>query len=434
MEIVLILFVFIAILLFVIWRPLFKQDKNQKNAELVSTTQKGIRDQTNIDLYHEHKAEIEKDFSDGAIDEENYQYLLAELDNSLLQDITTAEKNPAIATNTKQFSVLWPISLSLFIVAFSVALYLKQGTLEALMTTPAAAHANQQEQMSAEQQEQSRQEQMLVYIEKMQQHLKDNPEDSEAWYNLGQTFVGAGEFDFAITAFEQVIRVEGEHADLLGAIAQASYYKNNQQIDAQVQTLIDRALALDINDPSTNILLGMHNFIAQKYQSAIDYWQRVIDAKKQGVNIAALQEAVTEAKNRLGMSGNEMEGEQSAPQVAAGPQLKVSVSLSDEILTQLAQEEDKVVFVYATPTDGKRMPLAAMKLMASDLPKVVTLSDSNAMSAQSNLSSVGKVHIYAIVSKQGGAGIKPGDYKAEVHNIAVDNTDTISLVINSLVE
>lgn len=434
MEIVLILFAFIAILFIVIWRPLFKQDKNQKNAELIATSQKGIRDQTNIDLYHEHKAEIEKDFSDGAIDEENYQYLLAELDNTLLQDITAAEKTLPTPTNTKPFSVLWPISLSLFIIAFSVALYLKQGTLEILMTTPTAAHANQAGQMTAEQQEQNRQAQMLEYIEKMQQHLKDNPDDSEAWYNLGQTFVGAGEFDFAITAFEQVIRVEGEHADVLGAIAQASYYKNNQQIDAHVQTLIDRALALDINDPSTNILLGMHHFIAQKYQTAIEYWQRVIDANKQGVNIAALQEAVTEAKNRLGMSTNATADEQSATPAAAGPQLKVSVSLSDEILAQLAQDEDKVVFVYATPTDGQRMPLAALKLMASDLPKVVTLSDSNAMSAQSNLSSVGKVHIYAIVSKQGGAGINPGDYKAEVHNIAVDNTDTINLVINSLVE
>ena len=201
-----------------------------------------------------------------------------------------------------------------------------------------------------------------------------------------------------------------------------------------VQTLIDKALALDINDPSTNILLGMHNFIAQEYQQAIKYWQRVIDAGKQGVNVVALQEAVSEAKNRLGMPTNPMEGEQVSSQGAVGPQLKVNVSLSADITTQLAQGEDKVVFVYAIPTDGKRMPLAAMKLMASDLPKVVTLSDSNAMSPQSNLSSVSKVHIYAIVSKQGGAGIKPGDFKAEIFNISVDSTDAINLVVDRLVE
>jgi len=427
MNIVLIVFAFVALLLFVVWMPFFKRSANKTEND---GEKQNLRDETNVVLYKEHKAEIEKDFSDGAIDEESYQYLLAELDNSLLQDIAAAEKKPDFSTNPKTLNVLWPISLSFFIVAFTMAIYIKQGTLETIMTTPIASHANGQEQQSAEKE----QEQMLVYIKNLQQHLEENPDDSKAWYNLGQTFVSAGEFDFAIAAFEQVIRIEGEHADLVGAIAQASYYRNNQQIDEQVQTLIDKALALDINDPSTNILLGMHNFIAQKYPKAIVYWQRVIDANKQGVNIAALQEAVSEAKNRLGMSTGTMESEQTSPQVPVGPQLKVNVSLSADIAAQLAQGEDKVVFVYAIPTDGRRMPLAAMKIMASDLPKVVTLSDSNAMSPQSNLSSVSKVNIYAIVSKQGGAGIKPGDFKAEVNNISVDSTDTITLVIDSLVE
>jgi len=436
MEIVLILLVFIVILLLVIWRPFLKQEKNQKNAELVATTQKNVREQTNIDLYHEHKAEIEKDFNDGAIDEENYQYLLIELDNSLLQDIESSKQNAILPNTEKPFSVIWPVTLSFFIVAFSVALYLKQGTLGVLMTEPTASRDNQQEQMSAEQQEQNRQAQMLAYVEKMQQHLEENPDDSEAWYNLGQTFVGAGEFDFAIAAFKQVIRIEGEHADLIGAIAQASYYRNNQQIDVQVQTLIDKALALDINDPSTNILLGMHNFSAQEYQQAIGYWQRIIDANKPNVNIAALQEAIVEAKNRLGISSSEQALSQAtvSPQAIAGPQLKLNISLSASVAEKLAQGEDKTVFVYAIPTDGQRMPLAALKLVASDLPKVVILSDSNAMSAQSNLSSVSKVHIYAIVSKQGGAGIKSGDFKAEVNNISVEKTETINLIIDSFVE
>ena len=423
MEIVLIAVAFIALLLFIVWVPFFKSKK--ESAEQIEAKQ-SLRDDTNVELYKEHKAEIEKDFSDGAIDEENYQYLLAELDNSLLQDIAAAENKSDEPVNTKQFSVIWPISLSLFVVAFSVALYLKQGTLENLMATPMASHDSQHEQLSLEQE----QEQMLAYIQNLQKHLEEKPDDSEAWYNLGQTFVSAGEFDFAIAAFEQVIRIEGEHADLFGAIAQASYYRNNQQIDESIQALIDKALALDINDPSTNILLGMHNFIAEKYAQSIEYWQRVINTNKPGVNIAALQEAVDEAKKRLGLPASE----QLAQQAPTGPQLKVNVSLSDEIMEKLAQGEDKVVFIYAIPTDGQRMPLAAIKIMASDLPTTVILSDSNAMSPQSNLSSVSDVNIFAIVSKQGGVGIKPGDYKAEVNNISVETKDDINLLIDSLVE
>jgi cytochrome c-type biogenesis protein CcmH len=429
MEIALIVLVFIAVLLYIVWLPFFKANNNNSTEEQPNNN---IRDETNVELYKEHKAEIEKDFSDGRIDEENYQYLLAELDNSLLQDIDAAEKESTVVVSSKGFSVFWPLSLSLFIIVFSIVLYLKQGTLTALIATPSIEQSNQQAQMSGEQQAQAQQEQVLAYIKELQQHLEKNVDDSEAWYNLGQTLVSAGEFDMSITAFNEVIRIEGEQADLLGAIAQAHYYRNNQQIDEQVQSFIDRALALDINDPSTNILLGMHNFIGKKYEKAIGYWQRVIDAKRQGVNSNALQEAVNEAKSRLGMpSINNSEPVQSE---VTGPQLSITVSLADDVAQQLAQGEDRVVFVYAIPTDGQRMPLAAVKLMASDLPKVITLSNESAMSPANNLSSVSKVHIYAIVSKLGGVGIKSGDYKAEIQNIAVDNSETLSLIVDSFVE
>ena len=429
MEIVLIVLVFIALLLYIVWLPFFK---DISKADAKKTPQNNLRDETNVQLYKEHKAEIEKDFSDGGIDEENYHYLLAELDNSLLQDIEAAEKASSVVSH-KRFSVLWPLSLSLFIIAFSIALYLKQGTLTALMATPSGQQSNQQAQMSGEQQakaQQAQQAQMLAYVKELQQHLEQSPDDGEAWYNLGQTLVSTSEFDMAITAFKQVIRIEGEQADLLGAIAQASYYLNNQQIDEQVQNLIDRALALDMNDPSTNILLGMHNFIAQEYEKAIGYWQRVIDAKKQGVNTNALQEAVNEAKSRLGITSMKSPAQ---PKVT-GPILNISVSLTDDVAQQLAQGEDRVVFVYAIPTNGQRMPLAAQKLMASDLPKVITLSNANAMSPANNLSSVSKVHIFAVVSKQGSVGIKSGDFKAEIENISVDNSDKINLVVDSFVE
>jgi len=464
MEIALIILVFIALLLAVVWLPFLKKTSKGANNSLGNSLgnssgnglgnspaqenpKSNIRDETNVELYKEHKAEIEKDFSDGGIDEENYQYLLAELDNSLLHDIEAAEKESSVIVTSKRLSVLWPLFLSLFIIIFSIVLYLKQGTLTALIATPSAQQPNQQTQMSDDQRAQAQQEQVLAYIKKLQQHLEKNEDDGEAWYNLGQTLVSAGQFDMSITAYEQVIRIEGEKADLLGAIAQAHYYKKNQQIDEQVQKLIDRALALDINDPSTNILLGMHNFINQEYEKAIGYWQRVIDAKRQGVNSDALLEAVNEAKSRLGIpniNSNELaqstaskpkatQSKTSKPKGAA-PLLTISVSLAEDVMQQLTQGEDRVVFVYAIPTNGQRMPLAALKLMASDLPKVITLSNKNAMSPANNLSSVSKVNIYAIVSKLGGVGIKSGDFQAEIQNISVDNTDTISLIVDSLVE
>ncbi|KGJ87106.1 c-type cytochrome biogenesis protein CcmI [Colwellia psychrerythraea] len=426
MEFLVIGLIFLILLLLIVWRPFFKQKTQDVRVD------SSLRDETNIRLYHEHKKEIEKDYGEGGIDEENYQYLLAELDKTLLQDIeSNSTEEKAITKVSKTYSPFWPLGLSVFIIIFSVALYNKQGSYKIITQLP-TGHG-QQEIKSQEEMLRQREIEAMAHIEKLQQHIDSNPDDSEAWYNLGQTYVAVGGFDEAVIAFKRVIKIEGEHADILGAIAQALYYKNDQQISVQVQEYIDKALALDINDPSTNILLGMHSFIGENYQKAITHWQRVIDANNQGVNITALKEAVAEAKNRLGIT---VETPKQMPQVesGSGPQLKVNVSLSAEVAKQMAQGEDRVVFIYAVPTNGQRMPLAAVKMKASDLPTVVVLNNSQAMTSENNLSSVEKVHIYAIVSKQGGVGIKSGDYKAEALGIDVNRSEILELVVNNLVE
>ncbi|WP_057830505.1 c-type cytochrome biogenesis protein CcmI [Colwellia sp. TT2012] len=425
MEFLVISLIFLILLLLMVWRPFFKQKSQDVCLE------SNVRDETNVRLYQEHKKEIEKDYSEGGIDEENYQYLLAELNRTLLYDIehSSKEVNTTAQVN-KPYSPLWPLGLSVFILIFSVALYNKQGSYKLITELP-AGHG-QQEAPSQEKMQQQRENQAMAHIEKLLQHIKDKPQDSETWYNLGQTYVAVGNFDEAIAAFTQVINIEGEHADLLGAIAQALYYKNEQKINGQVQEYIDKALALDVNDPSTNILLGMHNFIGENYQQAITYWQRVIDANNQGVNITALQEAVAEAKSRLGILGTPVNKAQDKPMT--GPQLKVSVSLSDDIAELLAQGEDRVVFIYAIPTNGQRMPLAAVKMKASDLPTVIVLNNSQAMSSEHTIGSVEKVHVYAIVSMQGGVGIKSGDYKAEALGVDVNRSETLELIVNELVE
>ena len=436
MEFLVIALIFLILLLLMVWRPFFKQKT------LVVRVDTQLREDTNVRLYHEHKKEIEKDYNEGGIDQENYQYLLSELDSTLLQDIESTSKVGTAKTNvSKPYSPLWPLGLSVFIIIFTVALYNKQGSYK-LITEMPVGH-DQQQGMSQEKMLEQRENEAIAHINKLQKHIESNPDDSEAWYNLGQTYVAVGGFDEAVAAFTQVINIEGEHADVLGAIAQALYYKNNQKISAQVQEYIDKALALDINDPSTNILLGMHNFIGENYQEAITYWQRIINSNSQGVNIEALKEAVAEANNRLGnasakstssMRSSSTSNPTDEAQSVAGPQLKVSVSLSDELTEQLAKGEDRVVFIYAVPTNGQRMPLAAVKMKISDLPTVIVLNNSQAMSPESNLASVDKVHVYAIVSMQGGVGIKPGDFKAEALGVDVNRSDTLELIVNKLVE
>lgn len=409
--------IFLLLILFIIWAPFFRANNTETNQE------NEWRDQTNIQLYQEHKSEIERDFAQGAIDEENYQYLLTELDKSLLQDMdATNKENEKLASSTnKRLSVGWPMLITLFILVFSITLYQKLGAYNKLAESA---------QQSTAKQGSSAHQQLGSEIEKIKKALNATPKNSDLWYKLGEANISAGNFKGAVKAFDQVIKIEGVTADLLGVKAQALYYSNHQKIDKNVQQLIDKALALDPLDPSTNILLGMDNFIHQRYQKAIHYWQKIVSSGENNVNIEALKGAIKEAQKRLGVGVNGGKGD---VHTVSGPRLTLHLSLSKKFQQALAQGADKTVFVYAIPTNGKRMPLAAMKLRASDLPITITLTNAQAMSPRFNLASVKQVHIFAIVSQLGTPGIKSGDYRAELKNIAVKTTKPLELVVNELV-
>jgi len=430
-EILITLIAFLFLILAVIWLPFIKQISESsgsvKQSATKSLTNANRRDAANVSLYHEHKAEIEQDFQQGNIDEENYQYLLTELDQSLLQDIEANKaEDKTIAAQNKTLSIVWPSLISLFVLVFSIAFYYNSGAYQNL---------TDQKRISTEQPNNlDQQQQAINKIKELQQLTINEPENSDAWYSLGQALVSIGEFKSAIKAFDQVVTIEGEHADILGVKAQAAYYDNGQKIDERVQRLIDKALALDPLDSSTNILLGMHNFINQNYQDSIMFWQKVVDSARPNVNINALSEAINEAKNRLSLTGEKQTNTiTNNDTLTTGPQLNVEVTLSDEVLAKISQGEDKTVFVYATPTDGQRMPLAAVKINASDLPLLIVLNDASAMTPQAILSSVEKVHLYAVLSEGGGAGIKKGDYKAQVNNVSVSTKTPIKLIIDTLV-
>ncbi|MBA6348139.1 c-type cytochrome biogenesis protein CcmI [Colwellia sp. BRX8-9] len=420
MELIFIIIVFLLLVLAVVWAPFIKQHQNNIS---IDDTQ---RDETNVRLYHEHKAEIEKDFQQNNIDDENYQYLLTELDNTLLQDMENQDLADKTPQDTKVLAMAWPVGLSVFILAFSFYLYAEIGTYEKLTTmTP-------QEPM---QQSANAEQQTINELKRLMDVTKTEPDNSDAWYALGQSLVTVGEFDSAVKAYDQVLRIEGPQADVFGAKAQAIYYKNEQQIDERVQGFIDQALAIDPNDPSTNILLGMHSFVAGKYQVAISHWQRVVDSDKKNVNKQALIEVIDEAKKRIAQPNMTNDANSQIEPSIAGPKLTVNVTLSDEIQTLLSVGDDKTVFIYAISADTSRgrMPLAAVKLVASDLPITIVLNDASAMTPQAKLSDVDVVHIYAVVSASGGAGIKSGDFKAELNNVPVTTTEQLNLVISNIV-
>ena len=404
----------IVIALLIVWR-IFSSSKDTLGAENIN-----IRQETNVTLYHEHLAQLETDLAEGSIEQDSFVQLKAELDKTLLQDASSSES----VRDTKATTWIWPLGIAIALMSFSFFSYMKLGAYPLLNSPTTSAMNEENKQITPEQM-------MAFRLQQLEQVVIDEPENAEAWFSLGQAYISIGEFDNAIAAFDKVIAQVGIHAELLGPKAQAMYYKNNQQINADIQQVIDQALALDALDPATNILLGMNSFSNRDFANAVKYWEVVLNSDRPGISTDALAEAVAEAKNQLRLSNEEPSATElkksSDPTL---PQLTVEVSLAQSLQEQLQNGDDKVVFIYAIASNGPRMPLAAVKLKTSDLPITIVLDDSQAMTPQMRLSSVNKVNIYAVVSMQGSVGIKPGDFKAEVLKVDTMKKSPIAMEIS----
>src|SRR4029079_1137717 len=81
------------------------------------------------------------------------------------------------------------------------------------------------------------------------------------------------------------------------------------------------------------------------------------------------------------------------------------VAMSPSLAKQVAPTD--TVFIFARASSGPRMPLAAMRIPASELPKEFTLDDAMSM-AGAKLSTANEVIVEARLSHTGKSLAKPG--------------------------
>ncbi|WNC73155.1 c-type cytochrome biogenesis protein CcmI [Thalassotalea psychrophila] len=413
----------------IIWQHFLK-------SSLYSANQSNMRGQTNKDLYHEHLAELEKDLAEGGIDQENFDYLKEELDHSLLLDMNATAKEEQ--AKDKATSFIWPAVITVFIVAFSAIYYQQHGAYAAVEIGASQPAAHSQD-------EESQAEAVIAQLKKLHKEVQDNPKNSDAWFQMGQILTQVGEFDSAFVAFGKVNEIEGEQADVLALQAQSMYYKNKQQRNEQIDELLERALMIDPFDATTLMLIGMDHYLNERFEQAAVSWQKIIDNGGAGANTQPLLDAINEANNKAGTNSHDGHDhpeivqstespEQQTSTSVEGPSFRLNVSFSSNIFDEVSKGADKTVFIYATAANGSRMPLAAVKLKASDLPISVTLDNSKAMSPQANLSSTDVVNVYAVVSHSGTPGMKPGDFKGEISNVLLKSAVEMNIVIDTIVQ
>lgn len=130
----------------------------------------------------------------------------------------------------------------------------------------------------------------------LQKQIRTNPQDSGKWALLGEYYLWRNDYDNALLAYRQALRIRGENAEIYSALATVLYYQAGQHMTPSTREMIDKALALDASEVTALMLLASDAFMQADYKQAILQWQKVLDLNSPRVNRVQLIESINMAK------------------------------------------------------------------------------------------------------------------------------------------
>ncbi|OOF78098.1 nitrite reductase [Rodentibacter caecimuris] len=121
-------------------------------------------------------------------------------------------------------------------------------------------------------------------ISKIQDKLRANPNNDEAWIQLGEAYVQNNEFDHALIAYANAEKLSGSKPNILGLKATALYYQAGQRLTPEIQQLLTQALKQDKKEVSSISLLATIELEQRNYSQAKNYLQQLLDTGNAAVD------------------------------------------------------------------------------------------------------------------------------------------------------
>ncbi|QIW15785.1 hypothetical protein A4G20_05295 [Pasteurellaceae bacterium RH1A] len=200
-------------------------------------------------------------------------------------------KNPQHSTAYRLPSwLIWGLVL-----AFPLAYYAYTGRYQAINQGQ-----NEFKEAMAIRQEQSHEARKESLVEAIQNRLRQDPNKGQDWFELGQAYMQANEFDNALEAYSRASILLGRKPMILGAGATALYYQSHKKMTPDVRAWIEEALAGDPNESASLALLASEAFAKQDYDLALKYWQQILDSGRTDIERRAIIRAMENAERLKG--------------------------------------------------------------------------------------------------------------------------------------
>jgi cytochrome c-type biogenesis protein CcmH len=257
-------------------------------------------------------------------------------------------------------------------------------------------------------------------IQRLEQHLAQNPDDPEGWALLGRSYQALGRAEQAKTAYERALSLLPDNLDLKARYAEVLADLQGS-LAGQPQKLLEEILASDPNHPYALWLSGLAALHEGDRNLAQRYWQTLLEQMPKD---SAAANQLREVMAKAGLTSD------SSSQPTPPAKVQVTVQLAPSLNPRVHPEDP--VYIFARAAEGPPMPLAIVRKQVKDLPLTVTLDDSMAMLPQLKLSNFKRIVLGARVAKSGNAQGAPGDLEGWTGEVTVGEDSQKLLVIDQV--
>jgi len=347
----------------------------------------------NAKVYRDQILDLDREHDSGHISDEEWQQSRDELSMRLLEDTSAADDPIA---KTEKPAVWTAVVLAVALPISAMGFYMWVGEPEALNP------------MALKSPDQVDQKDLAKLAETLADKLQSQPENLQGWVMLGRTYRTLENFDASIKAYDAALKLSADD-DLQLERIEVMAMQRQGNFDGEPWRVIREILQKDPQHYGALLTAGSASYAEGKYSDALKYWEKArkpLEANHP--DLAGLDNAIATVRDKMGLPAKVAS---TGPSGSAAPSsaLNVSGQISLSAALKAKASPNDAVFVYATPANGDRMPLAIMKTTVSQLPLNFTLDDSTAMTPERKLSAAGEVFIKVRVSKSGNAMPQSGD-------------------------
>jgi len=341
----------------------------------------------------------------------------------------------------------WLWSLSGGIVLLALFIYMSVGRLDPLALQPPRLAQNDSIEVAAEPPpaEGARHpgdtETLEERIAKLEQKLKENPDDIDRWVLLARSRGVQRDFPGEAEALKQALRLSPGHPDLMADLADTLAMINNKSLKGEPSALIAQVLKADPQHPKGLALAATEAMQNKDKKGAVEYWRRLRATFPAGApDLARIDQILAEIGAPVFDNTQVDNAVANNPAPASANNGAASITgdvvLDAKLLAELRKKplpDSAILYVFAKMVSGPPMPLAVMRtspqalLAGGKIP--FKLDDSMAMSPAMKLSSSEQVNLEARLALTGNAIKQPGDMGVVLPGVRV-GSQGLHLVIS----